>query len=68
MNSTDYLNEIVKNWSKEQRIKYLTDLNEESLVSVCVDRLELDFSDCKTKEQVVEIANNKYLNNPLGEQ
>lgn len=65
MHSRDYFYELVNNWTRKQKLKFIKDLSDFDLTELCIDRLDLDFNDCETKDQVIAIANNEYLKNPL---
>jgi hypothetical protein len=64
----DFIQELVNKWTREQMIKYITDHNDDTLKMLVEDRLNWDFTDCETAEDIKARGDMDYLNDPLKEQ
>ena len=60
-----YLNDLVRAWSKDDCLKYLLDRTLESLQDDCIDHLTFEFDDCLSEADVRRVGNVEYLINPF---
>jgi hypothetical protein len=61
------LETITQQWTDDDLIKYFTDRvreNKESMQITAANELAIEFSDCKTKSDVINEANMDYLVHP----